>query len=100
MTQLDLLAYPNTPGYKAPGPSAEAAEAMKPTATELQYWCLHALQRHPEGLTADECATQLTASVLSIRPRFSELLARKLIVDTGIRRPNASGRNATVWRIA
>lgn len=50
-------------------------------------------------MTADECARHLSESVLSIRPRFSELLRANRIEDTGERRKNASGRNATVWKI-
>jgi predicted ArsR family transcriptional regulator len=97
MTQLDLLTYPNTPGSKVSGPSREAAEAVRPSAATLRVACLHELQIFGPK-TADECAAWLEENVLAVRPRFSELLALGLIEDTGIRRKNASGRNATVWR--
>lgn len=98
MTQLDLLTYPNSPGFKVPGTSQEAAEAVKPTAATLRELCLRMLRRYGD-LTADETAELCNQSVLSIRPRFSELLAKGLIEDDGTRRPNASGRDATVWRV-
>ena len=48
---------------------------------------------------ADEAATFLGESVLSIRPRFSELATMGEIEDSGTRRKNASGRNAICWKI-
>jgi predicted ArsR family transcriptional regulator len=96
--QLDLFGgygYPGSPGYKAPGPSQEAAEAMKDSA-RLRAMALRVLQG--ESLTADEVAARLRRSVLAIRPRVSELSAMGFIVDTGVRRKNSSGRRATVWR--
>jgi len=58
------------------------------------------IERSANGLTTDECAERLGETVLSIRPRFTELAAKGEIEDSGIRRKNASGRSATVWRIA
>lgn len=98
MTQPDLFAYPRAPGFKAPGPSQEAAEAIKPTAATLRAHALAVIERGPA--TADEVAAAMRASILSIRPRLSELRATGAIVDTGERRENASGKRATVWRAA
>jgi len=47
--------------------------------------------------TADEIAIKLGKSVLSIRPRVSELARDGLIRKTGERRANASGIRAIVW---
>lgn len=103
MNQLDLLAwaprYPATPGAKVGGTSADAAEAMRPRAGILRAKVLAAL-RSTGPATADECADRLGETVLSIRPRFSELRATGLILDTGDRRINDSGRSAIVWRPA
>jgi hypothetical protein len=103
MTQMDLLSwtprYPAVPGSKAAGTSTEAAEAMKPPAAWLRAKALNML-RSAGDLTADECASLLNETVLSIRPRFSELRALNLITDTGDRRINDSGRRAIVWRAA
>ena len=49
--------------------------------------------------TADEAAEALHTSILSIRPRVTELKALGKLVDTGIRRPNASGRSAAVLKV-
>lgn len=104
MNQPDLFdpreKYPASPGFKAPGTSQEAAEAIKPVVHYLQGVVLKHLAYWPDqGRTADECAEELNKSVLSIRPRFSELKEKGLIVDTGQRRKNASGRNAIVWTL-
>lgn len=98
MTQLDLLTYPNQPGFKSPGPSQEAAEAMKPTAASLRAAC-HGVLKSTHGLTADEVAGVLDESILSIRPRITELKEMGIVEDSGVRRLNASGKRATVWRV-
>ena len=56
------------------------------------------LEEHPEGATADEIAYVLKYSILTVRPRVSELNKMDLIVDSGLRRLNTSGRRAIVWR--
>ncbi len=89
--------YPVAPGTKGRATSAEAAHAAKPTAATLRTQCLKRIALHPSGLTADEAAALLKLSVLSIRPRFSELAADGKITDSGHRRQNESGRRAIVW---
>lgn len=49
-------------------------------------------------MTADEVAAHLGLSILSIRPRITELSKAGLIVKTGLRRANISGCNANEWR--
>lgn len=94
--------YPNSPGFKRTETAKAAAESMKPTAATLRSACMAMLLAVRDltrgGLTADETAEELGESVLSIRPRFSELSALNLIVDSGERRLNASGRRAVVWK--
>jgi hypothetical protein len=45
----------------------------------------------------DKMAELLGESILSIRPRFSELLALGRIEDTGERDRNASGKSCKIW---
>jgi hypothetical protein len=92
--------YPTSPGFKAPGPSELAANAISPTAAKLRAMVLAEFQRTGAGLTADEIAKDLNLSVLSVRPRVSELRRNGQIEQTGSRRKNASGMTATVWRIS
>lgn len=96
MMEHDLFSYPMHPGFKASGASQAAAEAIAKRAPTLRDQVLRLMQG--ASLTADECAMHLNKSVLSVRPRLSELLATGKIYDTGLTRKNASGVQATVWR--
>lgn len=89
--------YPHEPGYKSEGTSREAAAAMQGKAPTLRQRVLDALLIHGH-MTPDETADYLGETILSVRPRFSELLNAGAIVDTGIRRENASGKRAAVYR--
>lgn len=92
--------YPDRPGYKERETSKAAAESVEETAPLLRAKVLDQLRKRPEGMTPDEVAAELDLSVLSVRPRFTELRTKKQIIDTGERRANASGRSAKVWRAA
>lgn len=93
------MSYPTVPGHKARDTSARSAQQITAKAPSLREACLHAIAQASEGLTADEVAECLRKSVLSIRPRITELDAMGLIEATQIKRPNVSGRQAIVWRI-
>ena len=88
--------YPVAPAPGKTDTSCEAAEAIANRAETLRAKALSLLKR--EALTADEVAARLQESPLAVRPRITELSKLELIVDTGDRRPNASGRNAIVWK--
>lgn len=98
VTQSELFritrGYPHAAGAKVPGTSTEAAASIDShliRARVLAYleW---------EGpRTADETADALGLSVLTVRPRFSELRRLNHICDSGLRRKNRSGKRATVW---
>lgn len=93
----DLFDYPNHPGFKDLDASLDAAIEMAPLVTGLRKHVLEQLVVY--DLTADEIASNLDQSVLTIRPRVSELRAMGLIEKTGDRRDNRSGKRAAVWRI-
>ena len=90
--------YPSAPGFKKYGTSAEAAERISAEAGTLRAKVL-AIFRDGHELTADQVAEMLGKSVLSIRPRLSELVAVHLIEPTGRRRLNVSGMSADVMRL-
>lgn len=98
MNLLDLMTapprYPQAAGWKANGTSRDAAESID--AAGLRGKVLAAIKSHGP-LTADECAERLHMDRLSIRPRCTELRELGKLRDTGLRRPNASGRGAIVW---
>lgn len=93
------ITYPDAPGYKTSGPSEETARKIITPAAFLRGRVLNAfVTNYPRGFTADEMADLLDESILNVRPRVSELRRQGHIGDSGDRRPNESGHNATVWR--
>lgn len=89
------------PGFKEGGTSRAAARASAGDADVLRRKVYQEiLAAGAVGLTADECAARLGRSVLSVRPRLSELAnaERPWIARTGERRKNESGHSAAVWR--
>lgn len=92
--QLGLFSYPYQPGFKALGTSAEAAANIAPRAKSLREATLEAIRQKPG--TPDEIAARLGKSILSIRPRVSELIALGLVKESEQRRANRSGHRANV----
>lgn len=67
-------------------------------AGPLERVVLKVLYQYPDGLTVDETCARADYLRYSLQPRFTALKDRGVIRDTGLRRKNASGRNAIVWR--
>lgn len=89
--------YPQVPGSKSDGTSSAAAIKTKPRAATLRDQALSILKRNGRGMTADEIASCMGESILSIRPRISELYSMGLVRRTGERRTNTSGQQAHVF---
>lgn len=91
--------YPEAPGFKGSAETGrEAAEAITPKCGPLQRLSLAEIRSAGlYGRTADETAEALGMDRWSIQPRLSELRAKGLIADSGLRRTNATGRRAVVW---
>lgn len=90
--------YPASPGFKEGDTSRKAADAMTGSVVYLRELCLARVAQVPS--TADEVAEWAGVSVLSMRPRMTELSKLGKVRDTGLRRSNASGRLAKVWAAA
>ena len=60
---------------------------------------LQALNSLAGGGTGEQIALAARLSILSIRPRLSELQEMQLIEDTQSSRNNAMGNKEIVWRI-
>lgn len=93
----DLFTYPNAPGAQDRDTSQAAADYIAERAPQLRARVLAVIERS-NGLTADEAAGRLGLSILSVRPRVTELARLQKVRDSGARRRNASGRNAIVWQ--
>ena len=98
--QLDFTRYPERAGFKATGTSQDAANAIEGSgqAGRLRAAVLGWYATHTG--TADDCAAGLGESILSIRPRCSELLTKGLLFRTGERRPSSTGTAQNVLALA
>jgi hypothetical protein len=90
--------YPDAPGHRNVDTSIAAATALASKLGRLQRMAETAIRDAGQyGLTADELAARLGMDRWSIQPRTSELRRKGLIRDSGLRRPNATGKQAIVW---
>ena len=93
-----MMSYPNAPGHRNVETSVAAADALAPKLGRLQQMAKSAIcDAGTQGLTADELAARLDMDRWSIQPRTSELKRKGLILDSGQRRPNVTGKLAIVW---
>lgn len=100
MSRMSELQYPDHPGHKAAGPSEAAATAIAGTAKVLRQQVLQIIAASQHGLTADQVAAKLNRSVLSVRPRVSELRRQGEIRQASQRGKNDSGMSASIWIVA
>jgi hypothetical protein len=97
MNDLFDLPYPDSPGWSEPTTSRVAARSVRKRAPKRRNEILgHYRKIWPAGLNTDEVAAALGWSILSTRPRCTELLAMGLLTRTTITRPNAGGGDAWV----
>ena len=89
----------NTGGKGRPT-SEEAAIHAAHTAPLLRDAIIKVMRATDRAMTADEVAKAMRLSILSIRPRVSELAKDGRLIDAGERGRNASGRSAVRWRVS
>lgn len=89
---------PTAAGYKAAGPSAEAAQHVRLTVKIIRARIIAHMRSAGRPVSADETAEAIGLSILSVRPRFSEMHKDGVIYDTGERGINeTSGRTCSLW---
>jgi len=94
------LVYPDAAGFKEKGgASQEAAARLNPVLKKNQQEALDAFHRAARPVTADELAELMGKTIVSVRPRVSELRRLGKIVSTGERRASSFGQPATVWML-
>jgi hypothetical protein len=92
--------YPVHPGAKGLtgatfSTSADAADAIAPCVKYLQRVALRALATLGSA-TVLECVAITDYPRESLQPRYSELIAQDMVVPTGARKRNPSGKTAAV----
>lgn len=90
-------AYPNAPGWKARETSRAAAQSAAPMARSTRAQIFDAIKQRPD--TPEGISKRLKIDILNVRPRLSELAAKRLIEDSGVRGPSRGGKEAIVWRV-
>jgi hypothetical protein len=101
-SQCDMpLFTQRAPAVRGSVTSAQAADSLGPaTLNALQSKVLRFLETCGAfGATDEEMQLALGMNPSTQRPRRNELARRGLVVEAGTRR-TASGRMATVWRVA
>lgn len=92
------MSYPNKPGHKGWGASLLAALKFEKPAGTLRERTERAFAENRQGMTADYCARVLDESLLSIRPRVSELTAVGVLIKTNtMRECKHTGMRAHVY---
>ena len=100
MTDLFDYRYPNTAGFKERGGTSQEAarRVQKRNPKNLGARVLAEVKKRGNvGLTCDECAGIIGLSILSVRPRFSELFAVDAIRKSKRTRVNYNGSRTRVW---
>lgn len=82
-------------------PDTEVAAALKvaPRVVGRRLQILCGLAQLNKAVTGSEIAENLGLSILSVRPRLTELQELNCIFDTEVRRKNEFGNTEIVWQI-
>jgi predicted ArsR family transcriptional regulator len=77
--------------------SVAALHSVRPAASQRKRIFQFILKNGAYGATVDEITVNLGLSNQTACPRRQELEKRGYLVDSGIRRPTRTGRQAIVW---
>ena len=94
-----MAQYPLSPGYQPEETSLAAAIEVEDKAPILRLLILDALEHIGIPLSADEVALYLNKSVLSIRPRFSELRDMGQIIKADTNGRSIHHKRAIIWQL-
>ena len=83
----------------APDTEVAAAHKVAPRVVGRRLQILCGLAQLDQAVTGSELAENLGLSILSVRPRLTELQELNCILDTETRRKNEFGNNEIVWKI-
>lgn len=97
-TKRNTLPTPPAHHNAPPGTSDAAARSIAPLTGTLRERVLAFIRdRGPDGATDDEGEQALDLRPQTYTPRRGELVQLGCVIDSGRRRPTASGRSAAVW---
>jgi hypothetical protein len=82
--------------YRRVDPDTSRDSAHSVDTQNMERIVLDAISRFPNGCTADEVVESLGMRWNSVTPRFSALMRKGYIVDTGERKVGQSGRKQRI----
>ena len=91
--------YPHKAGHRGVRTSISAANDTNKKLRRLHKQVLIELARNPNGLTGSELSNLTKVSILTIRPRTTELKAQGLIVDSEETKKNENGKSEIVYKL-
>ena len=97
--QIDDIDTKKMHHRNAPDTERAAAHKVARSVTGRRREALQALAAKGGIATGEQIALASGLSILSIRPRLTELQEMELIEDTTNRRNNAFGNSEIVWRL-
>ena len=98
--EFDFDKYPNKAGHRGVRTSIASAEDINKQLSRLKKMVLLELSKvFPNGLTGTEIANKTRKSILSIRPRTTELKLQGLIIDTEETRKNDAGKSEIIYKL-
>lgn len=84
-------------GYRNTDTSKDAAESQKYRAPNLRWAVILVLQDKKRAMTTEEIAEALERPYGSVQPRLSELQAKGLVRDSGLRGLTKWGKTCIKW---
>ena len=91
--------YPHQAGHRGHRNSITSAKATNKILSRTKKQILIELYKHPKGLTGSELSDLTGVTILTIRPRTSELKLLNLIVDTEKNKNNEGGKPESIYKL-
>ena len=91
--------YPYQAGHRGHRNSITSANDTNKRLSRLHKQILIELYKHPKGLTGSELSDLTGVTILTIRPRTSELKLLNLIVDTEKNKNNDGGKPESIYKL-
>lgn len=91
--------YPYKAGHRKVRTSISAANETNKKISRLHKQVLLELARNPNGLTGSELSNLTKVSILTIRPRTTELKLQGLIIDSESTKKNENGKPEIIYKL-
>ena len=97
--EFDFDKYPHKAGHRGHRNSIISANETNKKLSRLKKQILIELYKNPKGLIGSELSDILKVSILTIRPRTTELKAQGLILDSEKSKKNDNGKPEIIYKL-